>query len=91
LTPALLAKFVKANRPQAEINLRGAYIDTNNSNEYWLGVAYRTEDAVSILAGLDLGMGFNFAYSYDITTSKLNTVSNGSHEISLGYNFAIVK
>ncbi len=91
LTPALLAKLVKANRPQAEINLRGAYIDTNNSNEYWLGVAYRTEDAVSILAGLDLGMGFNFAYSYDITTSKLNTVSNGSHEISLGYNFAIVK
>ncbi len=91
LTPALLAKFVKANRPQAEINLRGAYIDANNSNEYWLGLAYRTEDALSVLVGLDLGMGFNFAYSYDITTSKLNTVSNGSHEISLGYNFAIVK
>ena len=75
--------------PQFELNARGIY--KLNSNNYWLGVAYRTEDAASILLGLDMGSGFNFAYSYDITTSGLNTVSNGSHEITLGYNFAVLK
>jgi type IX secretion system PorP/SprF family membrane protein len=89
LAPAVIGKFVRANKPQFELNTRGIY--KLNSNNYWLGVAYRTEDAASILLGLDMGSGFNFAYSYDITTSGLNTVSNGSHEITLGYNFAVLK
>ncbi|OWY19956.1 type IX secretion system membrane protein PorP/SprF [Sphingobacteriales bacterium UPWRP_1] len=86
LTPGALLKVVKSTRPQAELNLRAAYDD-----QYWLGLAYRTEDAVSILLGVDLKQGFNFTYSYDITTSSLNQVSNGSHEITIGYNFNVPK
>jgi len=84
IEPAILAKFVKANRPQAELMLRGIYDD-----QYWLGLSYRTEDALAIMLGVDLAQGFNVTYSYDITTSALNAVSGGSHEITIGYNFYI--
>lgn len=50
---------------------------------FWLGSSYRHNDSVSILAGFNLSSLINVGYSYDITTSALNTVSNGTHEIVL--------
>ncbi len=84
IIPGVLGKFVAANSPQFELNLRAEYTDN-----YWLGLSYRTEDALAVILGLRLDNGFNLAYSYDITTSAINTVSNGTHEITLGYNFNI--
>ncbi len=81
LEPSFMLKSVKATSPQVDINLRAIY-----KNNYWAGLSLRTADAIAILLGLNLNNGFNFAYSYDITTSNLNTVSSGTHEISLGYN-----
>lgn len=43
-------------------------------------------DAVALLAGFKLSEKLTLAYGYDLTLSNLNTVSNGSHEISLNYN-----
>ncbi len=84
LQPAVLLKMVKGTNPQAELNLRAWY-----QQQYWLGLSYRTQDALSILLGLHLENGFNFSYSYDITTSVLNSVSGGTHEISIGYNYLL--
>ncbi len=81
LEPSLMMKAVKGTNPQLDINARAIYKDS-----YWAGLSLRTADAIAILLGLNLNNGFNFAYSYDITTSSLNTVSSGTHEISLGYN-----
>ncbi len=59
----------------------------------WGGLAYRHNDAVGVIIGLaykDIRIG----YSYDITTSKLGYgkgKSNGSHEITVGYCFKIIK
>jgi len=50
---------------------------------FWIGGSYRHDDSVSILAGFNLSSLINVGYSYDITTSALNTVSNGTHEIVL--------
>lgn len=86
LSPGTIVKMVRGSKPQAELNLRFAY-----DKQYWAGLAYRTEDAVSILLGIDLRQGFNLTYSYDITTSALNQVSNGAHEITVGYNFKVPK
>jgi type IX secretion system PorP/SprF family membrane protein len=69
-------------------------------NMIWAGVAYRHQDAISILVG---AYPFNspsmkpalanlrIGYSYDITTSALgkNGRSSGTHEIMLGYCFKI--
>jgi type IX secretion system PorP/SprF family membrane protein len=50
---------------------------------FWIGGSYRHDDSVGILAGFNLSSLINVGYSYDITTSALNTVSNGTHEIVL--------
>lgn len=50
---------------------------------FWLGASYRHNDSMGILAGFNLSSLINVGYSYDITTSALNTVSNGTHEIVL--------
>jgi type IX secretion system PorP/SprF family membrane protein len=58
----------------------------------WGGVAYRTTaDALSIMLGYS-GFGGKFkgvriGYSYDLTLTKIITVSSGSHEIQLNYCF----
>jgi type IX secretion system PorP/SprF family membrane protein len=56
----------------------------NFNDKFWLGGSYRRNDAVSVLAGFNLSSLINVGYSYDITTSALNTVSRGTHEIVIG-------
>jgi type IX secretion system PorP/SprF family membrane protein len=82
LEPSFQLKGVKAAPMQADINLRGIY-----NNMAWLGVSYRTTDAVCIMAGAIIKDMVEIAYSYDITTSNLNTVSHGSHEVMLNYRW----
>lgn len=66
----------------------------------WLGASYRTAmpiwsknnlqsnleqtDAVALIAEINATPDLRIGYSYDITTSKLNTYQNGTHEISIG-------
>ena len=61
-----------------------------NSNIFG-GVAFRgynqnTIDAAAFLAGIKLSEKITLAYSYDLTLSSYNSVSNGSHEILINYN-----
>jgi len=52
----------------------------------WLGVSYRSLDAVSILCGFVVSRTLEFSYSYDLTTSKIKTYAqSGTHEVVLGY------
>lgn len=60
----------------------------------WGGLAYRTwADALSVMLGYS---GFNGAlrglrvgYSYDLTMTKIITVSSGTHELQLNYCFIV--
>lgn len=67
---------------QADLNVNLHFRD-----KYWAGLTYRYQDAVVLLAGLNLKNGIRAGYSYDITTSKLSNSSSGSHEIMIGYSF----
>ncbi|MFM7216390.1 MAG: type IX secretion system membrane protein PorP/SprF [Bacteroidota bacterium] len=51
------------------------------------GLWYRGQDSFIALVGLQQGI-FKFGYSYDVTVNKLYNASAGSHELSLGLNFA---
>ena len=64
----------------------------------WGGVSFRPGDAVAPVLGFQHRITkkeqissseqfFRLGYSYDITTSELQTYSNGSHEIFLSYSF----
>lgn len=55
------------------------------------GAAYRgynnqTTDAIVLMAGMNLSDKLSLAYAFDLTLSDLQTVQNGSHEITLKYN-----
>lgn len=80
--PSTILKMVKGIPLHADINARVFY-----DKQYWAGLSYRTHDAIAILLGVKLNNGISATYGYDITTSKINKVSNGTHEIALGYRW----
>lgn len=51
------------------------------------GVWYRNKDAFIVTIGLESDY-VKIGYSYDVTISKLSLGSGGSHEVSMGFNFA---
>ena len=57
------------------------------NNKYWGGLSYRLQDAVVVLAGINISGGLSVGYSYDLPTSKIISVSSGSHEILVMYSF----
>jgi type IX secretion system PorP/SprF family membrane protein len=59
-------------------------------NKYWGGLAYRFQDAVILLAGINIAGGLSIGYSYDFPTSKILTASSGSHELVMLYSFEYV-
>ena len=81
LTPSVLYK-TDLNKGQVDINADLLY-----NNKIRGGLTYRSADAISILAGYKISDTFHIGYSYDITTTKLNTVSNGTHELVINYCF----
>jgi len=86
LEPSAQMKYVIGAPVQFNIGLRGIVNDV-----FWLGFGYRSDDAISALLGVTIKEKFHVGYSYDYTTSALNNVSNGSHEIMLGFDLNLDK
>jgi type IX secretion system PorP/SprF family membrane protein len=80
LTPSVMVKYVTPLPLQVDINAKLQYQDL-----LWIGASIRTYDGFAAMFGLNVSNTFNVGYSYDLTTSKLNTVSKGTHEIVLGF------
>lgn len=80
--PSMLIRATAKARPQAEITARGIY-----RKMAWLGVSFRTNDAVGILAGYNYLDQIYIGYSYDIIVNKLRKGSGGSHEVMIGARF----
>lgn len=56
-----------------------------------LGVSYRLNEGIVGLFELQITDSFHVGYAYDFTTSDLNRVSLGSHEIMINYRLKIPK
>lgn len=82
LEPSFFVKSVTAIPVHLDINARLIY-----QNAYWLGLGYRTQDAMNIMLGLDLNDAFQLSYSYDFNTTELRDYGNGSHEFSIGFRW----
>lgn len=82
IEPSTLLKFIEAGIFQADINVRGTYMDMVS-----LGLSYRTSDAVGIQLGYHKD-GMIFGYAFDLTLSDIRTQSAGSHEIMLIYTLS---
>lgn len=82
IQPSVLVKT--ANKAtQTDCTLRASY-----DNRFWGGVSYRFKDAVVLMVGANI-QSFRIGYAYDIGTSALAKVSNGSHEVMLSYTLNI--
>lgn len=79
LLPSALIKFIQPVPATFDVNLKLSFRD-----RFWFGGSYRKDDSYAVLAGFNLSSFVNVGYSYDITTSALRTVSNGTHEIVIG-------
>ena len=82
LEPSILVKSVEAAPLQYDATLRLFF-----QNRFWIGGSYRSEAAIVGLVGMRLKNNMMLAYAYDYATTGLNSVSNGSHEITVGLTF----
>jgi type IX secretion system PorP/SprF family membrane protein len=81
--PSVMIKYIRGsseNDFQVETNLKLQYQD-----RLWIGGSYRYQDGYAAMMGLNVSNTFNIGYAYDFTTTNLNTVSRGTHEIVLGF------
>ena len=85
LMPSLQAKS-DFNETQVEFSTIIKYNDNIFGGAAFRGYSQNTIDATAFLVGIKLSEKITLAYSYDLTLSSYNSVSNGSHEILINYN-----
>jgi type IX secretion system PorP/SprF family membrane protein len=87
LKPSILAKTDAAS---TDIDVSALVL---YNNLVWGGVSYKVQDAVSVLAGVNIPQvtGLKLGVAYDVTTSTLGDHSSGSLEFMLKYCTNIVK
>ncbi len=81
--PSIMVKYINGsskNDFQPEANLKLQYRDL-----LWVGGSYRYQDGYAAMVGLNISNTFNMGYAYDFTTTNLNTVSRGTHELMIGF------
>jgi len=79
--------LIKSDGTSTQVDLTATFL---YNNQVWLGVSYRTEDAIAPLIGYQYQLPnkksmLRIGYSYDVTTSRLKNYSSGTHEIMLNY------
>lgn len=79
LKPSVLIKYQQQAPPEVDLNCNVLY-----KERFWLGVGYRTGDAVVGMVEYQVNPHLRIGYAYDMTTSLLRTYSSGTHEIMLG-------
>lgn len=79
-TPSVMFKKVSPTPVSIDVNMKMSFKD-----RFWIGGSYRKDDSFAALAGVNISKLINLTYSYDFVTSDLNRVTNGSHEIVLGF------
>jgi len=80
LLPSVMLRSVSPLPLGVDVNVKMQYLDV-----MWVGASFRKSDGFAGMLGVNLNHSINIGYSYDITTSKLNTFTKGTHEILLGF------
>lgn len=78
--PAFLMNFLEGS--PLNINLSTNFLI---SDVFTIGASYRWDNAVSGLAGFQVGNGMFLGYSYDYNTNGLGEFNSGSHEVILKF------
>jgi type IX secretion system PorP/SprF family membrane protein len=84
--PSTLIKYVKNAPVQVDFNASFLLHEL-----FWVGMTYRTENALIFMTEFNLGQNLRLGYSYDVYLNKLVHYNKGSHEIRLGFDFDLFK
>ena len=80
--PSCMVKYVQGAPVQFDVNMNVLF------NEIvWVGASYRYKDAVSLIFEYQLSRKLKLGYAYDYPVSNLSTVTTGTHEIMMGFDF----
>ncbi|MEM7036971.1 MAG: type IX secretion system membrane protein PorP/SprF [Bacteroidota bacterium] len=79
--PSTLVKYHPAAPLQADLNASFLFRE-----KLWTGVSWRSFDAVAFILEWQATKAFRLGYSYDLSTSRLQGISGGSHEFMLGFD-----
>jgi len=82
--PAVLVKYVQNAPVQADLSMAMLI-----NKVMWLGVSYRTENCLTLMAEINVAKNLHIGYSYDAWFNQLSTYNHGSHEIRIGYDIDI--
>lgn len=84
--PSAIIKFMTPVPIQFELNGKLTY-----QNKTWIGLSFRTKDALAFIIGYNYEDQIYFGYSYDVTVSSLRKYSSGTHELMIGIRFNNIK
>lgn len=81
IQPSFLIKMSGQYKPQADLG--ATYIYNQN---FWAGLAYRTSGALIANVGVKY-LNMFFGYAYDYTLQEIQSITFGTHEITLAFKF----
>ncbi|MBC8045724.1 MAG: type IX secretion system membrane protein PorP/SprF [Fimbriimonadaceae bacterium] len=90
VTPNVLYKMDLAEN-MVDFNAIFDYKDNIFVGASFRGNLKQQTDAVVLIGGWNISEKLGISYSYDVTLSEINTVSDGSHEIILRYRIFVEK
>lgn len=82
IKPSILVKYEAGAPVEVDLNCNFMFFQ-----KYWLGVGYRTGDALVAMAEWNITPQFRLGYAYDYTLTDIADYSSGSHEVMLGFDF----
>jgi type IX secretion system PorP/SprF family membrane protein len=82
--PSFLIKMSEQLKPQMDMGV--TYIFDNFKNSFWLGLQYRTINAIIVGAGVRADH-LHVGYAFDFSFSQLQKLTYGTHEVSLAFKF----
>ncbi|WP_299818024.1 type IX secretion system membrane protein PorP/SprF [uncultured Pontibacter sp.] len=80
VVPSVMVKMASPSPVSVDANVRVLY-----NRQFWAGASYRHEDALVAMVGVYISPLLDVSYSYDVTSSNLNQVSAGTHEVVVGF------
>lgn len=78
--PSVMLKLANPSPASIDASVRVLY-----DERFWVGASYRHQDALVGMVGVYVSPLLDISYSYDATTSNLNRVSAGTHEVVVGF------
>lgn len=82
IEPNVVAKFAVNSPASFDIGARMKF-----SKSTWLGLQYRTSNAIVCQVGSTLVKNLYLSYSYEYATGRISTASNSTHELQIGFLF----